>query len=232
MNPSVGVMPGMIFQVQGVDPGVFDPLGGSVILMMVLGGEGKGVQVGSRARQFHSGDCRYFAFQAKAFDVGSPVHDPVVFGGGGEFNVFGRQIDESIRGSANIVSAGGGVIVKVGAYPTGRFYAAGEGCFEIYEFALWHGDGFLDMVVLDAPGDDQLVLARVKSHGKLSLFGMVLVLASVRPIARTEFGVRRSFQPNELNLAGRRRSVLLLGLKTVSLIGRSSKCFSRRFARP
>ena len=27
MNPSVGVMPGMIFQVQGVDPGVFDPLG-------------------------------------------------------------------------------------------------------------------------------------------------------------------------------------------------------------
>ncbi len=124
--------------------------------------------------------------------------------------MFSSQIDESIRSSTDIVSAGGRVIVKVGAYPPGRFYAAGEGCLESEVFALWHGDGFLDMVVLDAPSDDQLVLARIKSHGKLSFFGMVLVLASVRPIARTELGVRRSFQPNELNLAGRRRSVLLL----------------------
>ena len=80
------------------------------------------------------------------------------------------------------LSPGGGVIVKVGAYPPGRFYAAGERCAEIDVFALWHGDGFLDMVVLDALGDDQLVLARVKSHGKLSFFGMV---RSLLPCARS-----------------------------------------------
>ena len=57
MNPSVGVMPGMIFQVQGVDPGVFDPLRGSVILVVRLGGKRKGVEVRSGTSEFHSGDC-------------------------------------------------------------------------------------------------------------------------------------------------------------------------------
>ena len=65
------------------------------------------------------------------------------------------------------------------------------------------------MVVLDAPGDDQPVLAGSRATENSPFRnGTGPCIRALR--SRPEFGVRRSFQPNELNLAGGRRSVLLL----------------------
>ena len=124
---------------------------------MMLRGKGKGVQVRTRSRKFHSGDGGDFIHQSQRFDCRGPIHDSVMLGGWCELDMFSCQVDEPVGSSTDIISTWSGMIVKVSTYPSGGFNRSGEGCLDCLKLTFFDLQPFFKMIMLDASGDNDVV---------------------------------------------------------------------------
>ena len=120
VDPPAGLVTGMVLEIQGIDSWILSPSWGTSVLVVILGREGEGIEVGSGSRKFHPRNGGDFTLQSQGLNGRRPVHDSVVFRSRGKFNMFGCQVDQAIRCSTNIITTGGGMVMEVGAYPASR----------------------------------------------------------------------------------------------------------------
>ena len=66
----------------------------------------KGVELLAAPSQFDPGSCLGPVGQSKLLDLGRPVVQTLVLGGGRELEVVGREVDDSIPRVAVVVPAG------------------------------------------------------------------------------------------------------------------------------
>ena len=190
LDPAVGAFTLPAAEGEGGDAGVVIPDGSAAVLEEGVGFEGEGVEVLAAPGEFDAFDRFDEGSETECVDGGLPVVEAVVLGGGGEFEVFGGDVDEAAVGVADVVATGGAVIVEVAADPAGGVDKAFKGALDGGLLAGGEGDFLSEVTVFGAADDDDAVFAGGELDGELADFAVVLVDAAVGAVfgAEVEFG--------------------------------------------
>ena len=205
VHPAVGVPAAVVLQDDGIEPRVVLEHGRAAVLRIRLRrGQGKGIMMraGTTTGELEPDDGAEMLGEPEFFDVGRPVVEAIVLGGGRKFDVLGSEVDESVVCATLVIAAGRGVIVEIRAHPAGGVDQPLEAASHRRKFTGLHGEFAHEMAMLNAARDDQSIHARIKRHVKLAGFRVPLVHATVCAILRAEIRGRRAVEAAELHLAG------------------------------
>ena len=205
VHPAVGIPAAVVLQDDGIEPRVVLEYGRAAVLRIRLWrGQGKGIVMrsGTTTGELEPDDGAEILGEPEFFDVGRPVVEAIVLGGGRKFDVFGGEIDQAVVRAALVVAAGRGMVVEIRAHPAGGVDQSLKATTHSRKFTGLHGDFAHEMIVLNAAGDDQSIRTRIQRHVKLARLRVPLIHATVCAVLRAEIRGRRAVEAAELHLAG------------------------------